>query len=133
MVVRPPSPVRVTRAIAISTREHVVAIADTLAGSGRHDAIWRFPLDPDVHAAVDGARVRFTHDSAERWLLPVDPPPAQWTLEPGWVSPSYGVRRETRVLTLRATVQLPYRFSYVFAAAPRADAPRVAAALLPHR
>ena len=129
---RLPSPVRVTRAIAMSTREPVVAIGDTLAGHGTHEVVWRFPLDPDVHAGIDGAPVRFTRGSAERWLLPAEQPPAQWTLEPGWVSPSYGVRRETRVLTLRSTVQLPYRFSYVFAAAPRADAPRVAAALLSH-
>lgn len=129
---RLPSPVRVTRAIAMSTREPLVAIADTLAGEGTHDVVWRFPLDPDVCAVVEGAAVRFTRDGAERWLLPAHQLPARWTLEPGWVSPSYGVRRETRVLTLRAAAQLPYRLSYLFAAAARPDAARIAAALLSH-
>ena len=124
------APVRVTRAIALSRRQPLVAICDTLTGGGTHDVVWRFPLDPGVRAAIQAHDVRFESTGRERWLLAASPLPASWALEPGWVSPSYGVRHETTVLTLRATVPLPCTMTYLFSVVPRPDAARDAAALL---
>jgi len=124
------SPVRVTRALSMSTREPLVAVEDLFDGRDSHAIEWRFPLDPDLRAEIRGHDVRLEHGGQERWLLPASTLPASWTLEPGWVSASYGVRRETQVLTLRATLQLPYRLTYLFSTAPRPDADRAAAAEL---
>jgi hypothetical protein len=128
------SPVRVTRAIAASTTQHLVAIADTLAGGGAHLVEWRFPLAAGVAAEIRGADVRFELGGRERWLLPASAVPAAWTLEDGWVSPSYGVRQETRVLTLRAELQLPQQLTYLFSTIDVPAAARAAAAdsLLSH-
>lgn len=122
------SPVRVSRAIAASTTEHLVVIADTLAGGGAHLIEWRFPLAPGVRADIRGADVRFELGGRERWLLPASVVPASWTLEDGWVSPSYGVRHETRVLTLRARLQLPQQLTYLFSSIDVPAAARAAAA-----
>jgi hypothetical protein len=111
-----------------------VAIADTLAGAGEHLIEWRFPLAPGVAAEIRGADVRFALGGRERWLLPASAVPAAWTLEDGWVSPSYGVRHETRVLTLRARLQLPQQLRYLFSTIDVPAAARAAAAdsLLSH-
>jgi len=122
------SPVRVTRSIALATGEPLVAVQDVLDGQGTHLVQWRFPLDPDLRADIRGHDVRFERDGRERWLLPASNLPASWTLEPGWVSPGYGVRRETQVLALRATCRLPQRLTYLFATAQRPEADRAAAA-----
>lgn len=122
------SPVRVTRAIALATGEPLVAVQDVLDGRDTHVVEWRFPLDPDLRAEIRGNDVRFEHGGRERWLLPASDLLAPWRLEPGWVSPSYGVRRETQVLALRATLRLPQRLSYLFAPAQRPEADRAAAA-----
>lgn len=131
---RLPDPVLVTREIALASGAAMVAVADTLAGSGSHLVEWRFPLDPDVQAEILGRDVRFIHGGRERWLLPVAPLPGEWSLEPGWVSASYGVRRETRVLTLRGQLQLPQQMTYLFTTErrPEADRSADAGALLVH-
>lgn len=132
---RLPSPVRVTRAIALAADAPVVAVADDLAGGGRHLVEWRFPLDPDVRAEFHDQDVCLTRGGEQRWLLPVAVPAASaWVLEPGWVSASYGVRRETQVLTRRGQQQLPLRMTYLFSVARLTDADRSAraGALLVH-
>ena len=132
---RLPSPVRVTRAIALAADDALVAIADDVAGGGRHLVEWRFPLDPDVRAEFHDQDVCLTRGGMARWLLPVDMPDgAAWLLEPGWVSASYGVRRETQVLTRRGHWPLPQRMTYLFSVArlPDADRRARAGALLVH-
>lgn len=126
------SPVRVTRAMALAKGPAMVAVHDMLDGAGRHLVEWRFPLDPDVQADIQGGDVRFVWRGMERWLLPVAADgAAAWSLEPGWVSASYGVRRETRVLTLRGELQLPHHMTYLFAAErPGAHRQALASALL---
>ena len=126
------SPVRVTREIAMAKGEPMIAVADTLTGGGSHDAVWRFPLDPSIVATIDGIAVRFDRAGERRWLIAASALPAAWTLEPGWVSPSYGVRHATQVVTLRAKVSLPYSLSYIFSSAPRPDPAADAATLLSH-
>lgn len=126
------SPVRVTREIAIATGRPLVAVGDTLEGAGTHAIVWRFPLDPGVRAHIEGGDVRFEGRGQARWLLAASSMPSSWMLEPGWVSPSYGVRHETQVLTLRASLRLPYRLTYLFSVAPASGADRDAASLLSH-
>lgn len=124
------SPVRITRRIALSRRQPLVAISDDLAGEGTHDVVWRFPLDAAVRASVHGPDVKFEHSGRERWLQAAAPLPASWTLEPGWVSPSYGVRQDTMVLTLRARLVMPQTLTYLFSSAPLPRPDRDADALL---
>lgn len=129
------SPVGVTRAIALAADGATVAVADDLAGGGQHLVEWRFPLDPDAQAEFHDQDVCLTRGGEQRWLLPVTVPDVEpWVLEPGWVSPSYGVRRETRVLVRRGTLQLPQRLTYLFTVARVPDAERRAraGALLVH-
>ena len=116
----------------MSKREPLVAVADTLTGTGTHDAAWRFPLDPSLVATIEGRSVRFDRAGERRWLTAASTLPSAWTLEPGWVSPSYGVRHATQVVTLRAKVALPFRLSYVFSSVPRPDPAGDAAMLLSH-
>lgn len=131
---RLPSPVSVTREVALASGTALVAVADTLDGAGSHLIEWRFPLDPDVQAEILGQDVRFGHGGRERWLLPVGPLPGEWSLEPGWVSASYGVRRDTSVLTLRGRLHLPQQMTYLFTTERRSAADRRAdaGALLVH-
>ena len=118
---------RVVRELVLATGEPLVAVADTLEGHGRHLVEWRFPLPPGGRAEVTGRDVRFALGDAARWLLPVDGDQAvSWTLEPGWVSPSYGVRHETLVLTGRGELQLPHRMIYLFSTHHRTEAARAA-------
>lgn len=129
------SPVRVTREVALGTGKTTVAVADTLDGSGSHLVEWRFPLDPDVQAELHGQDVRFVRGGLERWLLPAETPGgAAWSLDAGWISPSYGVRRDTQVLTLRGQLQLPQHMTFLFTTERRTDADRRsdAGALLVH-
>ena len=121
------SPVRVVREIGIAAGTSLVAVADTLEGVGRHLVVWRFPLDPGVRADIDGWDVRFIRDGLERWLLPVSGGNAlSWTLEPGWVSPSYGIKHENQVVTVTGEVQLPYRLTYLFSPERRPQTTRPA-------
>ncbi len=123
------SPVHVTRAVALAASQVMVGITDTIGGGGAHLLEWRFPLDAEVRAECQGADVRLVRGDAERWLLPLDlPDEATWSLEPGWVSASYGVRRETTVLTLRRRVELPHRMTYLFTTERQSGADRRAAA-----
>jgi hypothetical protein len=121
---RLPAPVSVTREVALARGRALVAVADTVDGAGSHLVEWRFPLDPGVQAEILGHDVRFVHDGRERWLLPTAPLAGAWSLEPGWVSTSYGVRRETRVLTLRVQLQLPQQMTYLFTTEHRSAAER---------
>lgn len=120
------SPVRVSREIALAPGRPLVAVTDLLAGAGTHLVEWRFPLDPEVRAGLEGDDVRFESLGRERWLLPVQTiGPASWSIEPGWVSASYGVRRPLQVLTLRRQLTLPHRMTYFFAATRRSAADRL--------
>lgn len=122
-------PVRVARTIGMSADGRAVAVADAIDGGGTRRVQWRFPLPPGVTAEVDGRDVRFTGAAAGRWLMTAgDPAPAAWRLEPGWVSPSYGVRHETQVLTLAGDMPLPATMTFLFAAERWSDAERRAEA-----
>jgi hypothetical protein len=93
-----------------------VLVCDRVAGSGNHALVWRFHLDPAVTPQLRGTDVCLSCDGRTVWLLP-DDTAATFSLavEPGWVSPSYGVKVPTAVLVWRATAAVPIEASYLFA------------------
>ncbi len=60
--------------------------------------------------------MRLTCGDRVVWLLP-DETAARWTLtlEPGWVSPGYGVKVPTTVLVWKTHAALPIDASFLFA------------------
>jgi hypothetical protein len=78
--------------------------------------VWRFHLDPSVSARVDGSDVRLSTPGGEAWLQPIELADGLTLgIEQGWMSPSYGVRREIAVVVVQGLVSLPcgaaFRFS----------------------
>jgi hypothetical protein len=85
------------------------------AGAGSRELTWRFHLAPSVAAEIRGGDVRLAAGGRDVWLQfarSIDGLTA--TIEGGWVSPSYGVRTEIRVLVLSGRVSLPRVVSYRF-------------------
>ena len=126
---RLPSPVSHSRAFFVDRCAPRVLVRDLLEGSADHALVWRFHLDPAVTARVDGADVRLTCGGREVWLLP-DKVAAGFTvsLQPGWVSPSYGVRMPTMVIVWETTMRLPVTASFLFAESRLSGPERAAAA-----
>jgi hypothetical protein len=93
-----------------------VLVRDWVEGDGEHEIVWRFHLDPAVTPTVEGCDVRLSCGGRSVWLMP-DKTAAGFllSLEPGWVSPSYGVKLPTTVLVWRVTSRLPVTASYLFA------------------
>ena len=124
---RLPQPVRVMREVVAARGQSFVAVADALEGGGRHEVVWRFPLEPGLQAEIDGEDVRFEHAGISRWFLPVEGADVlRWTAsEPGWVSPR--LRRPPAGagadFTGRGTLPLPYRV-YLFSTRPRSSVER---------
>ena len=110
------SPVSHTRAFFADHGRPRVLVWDRLSGAGNHALVWRFHLDPAVTPEVNGTDVCLSCDGRTVWVLP-DETIASFTIsiEPGWVSPSYGVKVVTTVLVWRATVAVPIEGSYLFA------------------
>jgi hypothetical protein len=116
---RLPVPIMVRRRIVLHHRQSRVDFTDRLDGSGRHHAVWRFPIEPGVSCEIAGGGVRFSCGDGERWLQLASAPSAiAITLEPGWVSPSYGVRHPATVVVFRAKLTLPFTLTYSFLASP---------------
>jgi hypothetical protein len=93
-------PLRPVRTIALEPELHALLVHDTFDARAPHDVEvpFHFAESIDVGAPTDGivALGRFTL----RWR---SPQPWDCTVEPAWVSPSYGVKRETlRVVFRRA-------------------------------
>ena len=59
--------------------------------------------------------MRLACDGRDVWLLP-DAAAARFTLslQPGWVSPSYGVKVPTTVIVWETTARLPIAASFLF-------------------
>jgi Heparinase II/III-like protein/Heparinase II/III N-terminus len=110
------SPVSHTRAFFVDKELPRALVCDRVSGAGSHALVWRFHLDPAVTPEVNGSDVCLTRDGRTVWVLP-DDTIATFTmsLEPGWVSPSYGVKVATTVLVWRATVAGPIDVCYLFA------------------
>jgi hypothetical protein len=104
-----------TRSCVVDKERPRVLIHDRLAGDGEHALVWRLHLDPSVTPDIDGRDARLSSDGRDVWLLPDDALAAlTLSVEPGWVSPSYGVRVATRVLTWRGSGRTPIEASFLF-------------------
>lgn len=113
---RLPSPVRHTRTILVDKETPRVAIHDRLSGEGAHEVVWRFHLDPSTEVETIGRAVRIASGPREVWLTHESTAALAMGLEDGWVSPSYGVKVPSTVVTLRGTVTMPCDASFGFAA-----------------
>jgi hypothetical protein len=114
---RLPDPVTVSREVLLDRQQPVVVVRDSLTGRGVHNLVWRFHLDPDVSARLEGCDVRLTSGQREVWLLPNRTAAAfSASLEEGWVSPRYGVKRPTTVVVWRVKTAMPLTAACVFAA-----------------
>jgi len=112
-------PVTVQREVALEKRSERVVFADTVDGVGVHRLTWRFHLDPTIRADEVGHAVRLLGEEREAWFLPLASPAGfSFALEPGWVSPHYGVKVATTVLVGRVESSTPVRFVYAFAGRP---------------
>jgi uncharacterized heparinase superfamily protein len=93
-----------------------VLIRDRLEGRGTHALVWRFHLDPAVAARQEGCDVCLTCGGKTVWLLPDETAALfAFSIEPGWVSPSYGVKLPGSVLVWKATATIPVAASFLFA------------------
>jgi uncharacterized heparinase superfamily protein len=108
-------PVTPTREIALLNGQGVVRVADAVAGTGTHTVTWRFHLDPSLECDIVNGDVRLTARSDERWIVResgfngIDV-----AISRGWISPSYGVKQDTCVVTFHGRVQLPHQLTYSF-------------------
>lgn len=92
-----------------------VLVTDRLAGAGVRRLTWRFHLDPAVDTELRGADIRLFHGGRNVWLLPDDAAAAcAFSVEGGWISPSYGVKVPTKVLVWKAEASMPVEASYLF-------------------
>jgi hypothetical protein len=123
------SPVGHTRACFLDKARPRVLVRDRLDGTDEHAVVWRFHLDPAVVADVEAGDVRLSCSAGVMWLLPDLPSGFELSLEPGWISPSYGVKVPTIVLVWRAKARLPITGSYLFAESRLQKAERVSASV----
>ena len=118
---RLPSPVAHVREIVLEKRAPRVIVRDSLEGRATHRLVWRFHLDPAIRAAAHGRALHLAGE-AQAVSCEIDAPPdLALRVEPGWVSPRYGVKVPTSVVVLEGTVALPVTCSVVFAPAPIAS------------
>ena len=121
------SPVSHTREFFLSLSAPRLLVVDRVDMNGTHSLVWRFHLDPAVTATVHDVDVRLVAGHREAWLL-TDAVTGTFSLsvEPGWVSPSYGVKVPTTVVVWRTSAAQPIVASFLFAerqlsASARAD------------
>jgi hypothetical protein len=106
-------PVLVTREVLLAKEGPDVLIRDSIEGRGSRELVWRFHLDPALDPAVDGTDVGLRAAGRDAWLQIVDAAPgSSVAVESGWVSPSYGVRVNTRVVVITTRTPLPVLATY---------------------
>lgn len=102
------------REILVDRDRPRVVLRDRIGGSGSRRVTWRFHLDPAVRAELVEQDCRLRSGEREVWLLATGDDRRPRHLEPGWISPSYGVRHETSVLVIDDTM-LPSTLVCLFA------------------
>ena len=65
-------------------------------------------------AALDGRSVRLSSRERELWFRLEADASFRVSLEPSWVSPSYGVKHPSTVIVCAATARVPLTLSYSF-------------------
>jgi hypothetical protein len=110
-------PVASSREFFVARDTARVVVRDRIDGTGRHTVVWRFHFDPSATAELNDGDCRITGAGSEVWLLPIGEAAGTSRIEPGWVSPSYGVRHATSVLVIEYAGPLPVAQSWLFAGA----------------
>jgi hypothetical protein len=101
-------PVAICREIALLKEEPSVLVRDSIEGRGERHMTWRLHLAPNVAAERLGEDVRLQAGNRDVWLQFGSPANGlAIVIESGWVSPSYGVRRESEVVVVRGRTSLP--------------------------
>ena len=101
-------PVDVTREIELIKEEPAIVIRDRIDGASRRPLTWRFHLDPQVTVERQGTDLRLSTHGRAAWLQMTAPTTdLNVILEPGWVSPSYGVRTPNQIVVIHAVTSLP--------------------------
>lgn len=103
-------PVVHRRAVSADRDGSAVMVRDQLFGSADHDLVSRMHLEPGFDVTIDGrvARCVRARDGATAFLTVVAADSALTLgVADGWVSPSYGVKLATRVVTLAGRCRLP--------------------------
>lgn len=113
---RLPAAVTHTREFALAKDAPRLLVRDRLETAALHRFTWRFHLDPTVAVRAHGSDLQLSFAGREVWLLP-DPAAAAFalSLEPGWVSPSYGVKVPTTVIQWTTSSSAPLTTAFLFA------------------
>jgi hypothetical protein len=90
-------PARHSRRVRFDGPEGRLTIDDEVAGPGSHALQWTFPLAP-CRAEARGDRAVADFGGVR---LTIHAPGLEFAVEPGWYSPSYGVRRRTHFVRAR--------------------------------
>lgn len=94
----------------IVLQDNILTLTDELRGIGEHQLEWRFHFASDCEAVLSGGvcdvvwpggKTRLRLDPTIDWTL------AKGCVESGWLSPSFGVRKETFTLCGRLKKALP--------------------------
>ena len=100
------APVVHRRRVSFEGETATLTLEDEVDGGTRLQ--WSFPLAPGAEVRVDGARAVAAWPGATLTLDAEDG--VEWAVEPGWVSPSYGVREPAPVLRARGGPRPRTRF-----------------------
>ncbi len=95
------NPVRHRRRIVFDKRNRLWILEETFLGSGLHRFDMFFHLVPGVAATLgDGLLVASSEEplGARLAIVSLEPKDLEVTVQPGWVSPSYGARTQAQVV-----------------------------------
>jgi heparinase II/III-like protein len=108
-------PVTISREIVLDVRRPRLAVRDRLSGRGMHRIVCRLHLNPSVTAEINGCDVRLVDREQAIWFLPDEIQGFTVSITPGWVSPSYGVKVPTNVVTWAGMADVPLVMSFLLA------------------
>ncbi len=99
------------RSISIDAGGQVIQVEDTVAGRGQHCIESRIHLHPDVNIEAREADSIHLRYGEHRAHITVDQGKLQF--DKGWHAPEFGKRKETHVLVIQVSGELPVTCSYV--------------------
>ena len=109
-------PVLPRRAIGLLSDGRCFGLRDTVTGTGRHECVWRFHVDPDLDVQWCDGDWRLGRGDRAVWFMPVElPHPTESIVQAGFVSPSYGRRVENQIIEFRSLADAPVTFSCLVA------------------
>jgi len=91
--------VRHRRRLEVDTADATILITDAVRAPRGCALEWAFPLVPGATSTVDDSGVNVRAGAVD---LRIEGADLKWAAEPGWLSPSYGVREPTVVIRARA-------------------------------